>query len=583
MTMNTMKKQLINLVTIIFLLMSFSSSSAAELSASIDRNPVMENESFILQIVANDSIDSDALDLSPLYQAGFVVGRNSTSSQTQIINGSISKTTTWSVVLLARKQGNYTIPALSAEGVSSKPITVKVIKSSAQTGQQSQPIFLKNSIEQTELYLQQSVKLVTRLYFAPNIDLQSGTLSDPSLEGATVKQQGKDRDTSEIIMGVRYRVIERIYTVTPQASGTFTISSPSFNGEISSDRRRNMYSSFGNRKPISSIGNDIEISVSPIPKSYSGSWIPSDLVQLNDEWQPKQDSYEVGEPITRTFTLTALNVNEEQLPEVVGQYPDSFNKYPDQSEAHSVIRQNAIVSQRVSSEAIVATQAGSFTLPAVSVNWFNTKTQRQEVAQIPAKTITITAPSSNKQNTLVTNVPLQQSQLDNMNAPNCPEVIPTESSCAELFADKTEEEAKFAWILTLSGWIVWLVTLLLFFIFGRKYKRLNTQIEKTTNRVATKTFEVKNLKAACNNNDVRACRIELIKWGQHTFNPQLNTLTALMPLVDEALAEQIKLLNASQYSKLPQQWVGGELWSCFKNQSLNKGVKISNGLPPLNG
>lgn len=565
------KMKLFSLTLGLLLLVANKAWALTELTANVDRNPVMVNESFILQIVANDSIDPSDLDMSPLMRSGLTVGRTSTSSQTQIINGSISKTTTLSTVLLARQAGDYQIPALSLNGVSTQPISVKVIKSDAQDGQASQPIFLKNTLEHSDLYLQQTTKLVTRLYFAPSVDLQSGTLSDPVLESAAIKQQGKDKETSEIIMGLRYRVIERIYTITPQVSGEFTIKSPTFNGEVSTDRRRSVFSAFGNRKPVSSIGNDINVQVSPIPTNYQGSWLPSDLVQLNDELQPEQESYQVGEPITRTFTLTALNVNEEQLPELKGSYPSTFNVYPDQSESHSVVRQNAVVSQRISSEAIVATQVGEFTLPAVNVNWFNTKTAQVEVATIPARTIKIVAADTDASNALVTNVPLQQQEIVSQ---ACPETPTQELSCPALL----EQGEPKTLVLTLAGWVLWLLTLIAWFFNRNK----SAPVENKSPEQNTKSVNLGELKKACKQGDHKLARAELVKWGQQRFGDEVNTLTELSKQVSSELKQEISILNESQYSQQRSSWSGEKLWQLLQAESKQKVSATKKALPPLN-
>jgi len=591
MTINPMKtiKIFTRLSVTFALLLSSVVHATTELTVTLDRNPVMVNESFVLEIMANDSLDGNDLDLTPLRQSGLVIGRTATSSSTQIINGSISKTTSWNVVLLARKEGSYTIPALKIDGILSKPLTVSVVKSNAAAGQNNQTIFLKNSIEQTDLYLQQTVKLVTRLYFAPNVDLQSGSLTDPSLDAAFIKQHGKDKDSSEIIMGVRYRVIERIYTVTPQSSGTFTINSPAFNGEISTGRRRSNFSNFGGTKPITSLGNDIEINVSSIPKQYSGSWLPSDLVMLNEEWQPEQDSYEVGTPITRTFTLTALNVNEEQLPEVIGTYPDSFKTYPDQSESHSEVRQNAIVSQRVSTEAIVATQAGEYVLPEVSIHWFNTKIKREEVATIPAKTITI-IPSSNTQAAPMTNLQTPIIESSNISEQNCPAPNDmsdsgndTSNSPNDMFSNLLNQPM-LAW----AGWVLWLLTTIAWLI-SRQFS--TKSVGKANNNKLMNTtpfFDQAALKQACANNQANLVRAELLKWAKSEFTPQVQTLTALFPLVSPELQKHIATLQSSQYSKhstqgTGEEWSGKALWKAFKQfKSTPKNADDSN-LPPLNG
>lgn len=566
----------------VLIFISSMAQATTEVTVSLDRNPVLVNESFVLEIIANDSLGANAFDVSQLSQTGLVVGRTATSSQTQIINGSISKTTRWNVVLLAQKTGSFKIPALRIDSIYSKPLTVSVVKSNYSSGQKTQTIFVKNSIEETDLYLQQTVKLVTRLYFAPNVDLKSGTLSDPTLDGASIKQHGKDKDSSEIIMGVRYRVIERIYMVTPQSSGTFTIESPAFNGEIGTGQRRSSFSSFGGTKPVTSLGNDIKIKVSSIPKKYSGAWLPSDLVMLNEEWQPNQDSYEVGEPITRTFTLLALNVNEEQLPEIVGKYPDSFKTYPDQSESHSEVRQNAIVSQRVSTEAIVATKAGTFELPAVSINWFNTKTKRQDVATIPAKKITIVASTNPQSSAPMTNLQTPIIESSSIGSESCEAANEQGNSNGITNGTSNTFLSPLMWL----GWALWVITGLAWFIVnkrsGKSTDKINKQNKsyKNNDQVA---FNKSILKQACMSSEASLVRDELLKWAKVEFTQPVLTLTALIPLVNPELQEQIATLNASQYSQQSTSWSGKELWSAFKLFSSNAKKETPDDLPPLNG
>ncbi|MBU2991172.1 BatD family protein [Psychrosphaera sp. B3R10] len=542
--------------------------AATQLSASVDRNPVMEREAFVLEIVANDSLDSSDLNLNPLDKTDFIVGRTATSSQTQIVNGSISKTTTWTVVLTAKQAGEYVIPALSANNLSTKPIAISVIKASKQTGQNNEPIFLKNNIESTELYLQQTVKLVSRLYFSPNVELQSGSLTEPVLEGAFIKQQGKDNETSEIIMGVRYRVIERIYTVTPQASGQFVIKSPAFNGEIATGNRRRFFSGFSQTKPVTAFGEDISITVNPIPESYTGTWLASELVQLNEEWQPNNSTIEVGEAITRTFTLTALNVNEEQLPTVNGIYPDAFKVYPDQSEAHEVLRQNALVAQRVSSEAIVANKAGTYTLPEIKISWFNTKMKRQEFAILPEKQITVVAASGQSEQSGVTN--LLPNQMETINAAECKAET---GPAAELTEPKWYQNTSFAVV----GWLLWLITVALWLI-NRTRSASVVSAEKTEKR-----FDIYQLKQACKNNDPKLARINLLAWAQYKFS-DVRTLDQLHDKVPANLQREIRRLNLSQYSTERTTWQGDGMWKAIVqfDGTVTQQNTDKEDLPPLN-
>ena len=450
----------------------------------------------------------------------------------------------------------------------SQPIKVTVVKSTALAGQSNRPIYLQNTIEQTQLYLQQSTKFVSRLYFSPQVELQSGSLSDPTLNGAIVQQQGKDKETSEIVNGVRYRVIERIYTVTPQSSGQFVVQSPTFSGEIASgNRRRSMFSSFTQSKPVSAFGDDITIDVLPIPDNYVGPWLASEIVQLNEEWQPEKLEFEVGEAITRTFTLTALNVNEEQLPEVSGNYPEQFKVYPDQSESHSVLRQNAVVSQRINSEAIVANVPGEYVLPEVKVNWFNTKTKRQQTASLPARTIKVIPANGMSQVAGLLPSSSEQSELQCFNeSTSGGTVSPIESN---------PPSSSMVYL----GWALWFATVLLW-IFSRIK---NTKSGEKENKQLVSQFDAKTLRQACNNNDATTARKELILWGQKEFD-NIENLAQLEQLVPQQLQREIRRLNLARFSKTPTQWHGENLWKVFSKTKKRQSADQTNTaeLAPLN-
>ena len=90
-------------------------AQSIEVTASVDKNPVRVDESFILSVVANGEVDRGAFDSSFLMKE-FVVGRTSISSQTKMINFDTTRTTTWSTILIPRIKGRFTIPAFNIDG-----------------------------------------------------------------------------------------------------------------------------------------------------------------------------------------------------------------------------------------------------------------------------------------------------------------------------------------------------------------------------------------------------------------------------------------------------------------------------------
>ena len=105
----------------------FSSASAAVI-ASIDRVKVELNESFTLKVLVDTAIDvepnADAL------EKDFYVGSRSQLSNTTIVNGQITRSRTWTYVLMARRAGNLIIPSITIGAEKSVPVNITVVPQS---------------------------------------------------------------------------------------------------------------------------------------------------------------------------------------------------------------------------------------------------------------------------------------------------------------------------------------------------------------------------------------------------------------------------------------------------------------------
>jgi hypothetical protein len=190
------------MVRTLSLLMLFSlllcSKAVAGVSATVDKNPVIEGESFILEIIADEDMDTDAFDSTPLLQ-DFIVGRTSVSSQTSIVNFKTTYTTRWQTVLIPRGTGIYIIPSFNLKGQKTDPIKLTVVKASDKSANADKDIFLKTTISSKNVYVQQQVTLQVKLYIGT--ELRRASLSEPTLDDANIIQIGKDIETVEIING----------------------------------------------------------------------------------------------------------------------------------------------------------------------------------------------------------------------------------------------------------------------------------------------------------------------------------------------------------------------------------------------
>ena len=546
-------RALLQSTRIVFLLTLLLSTAAYadvnSLEATIDRNPVMLDEAIRLTVTADGSADRDAFDSSPLLK-DFVVGRTSVSSQTSIVNFDTKRTTVWTTTLFPRKEGTFTIPSLTIEGKSTKPIQVKVIPVQEQSNV-ARDYFVTTDIDVKEAYLNQQLLYTVKLFLSSNIE--RGSLQAPEMQNAEITQLGEDKQYTDIVNGRRYQIIERQFAVVPQASGEFTLRGPIFTGEVMAANTNQRFGFFNRTQQINRVGPDITVNIKPIPQGIDYPWLPSEMVRVDEEW-PQGDSFVAGEPVTRIVTLTALGVVEEQLPDIPEFYPPNFKLYPDQSNTTTVEKDQSLISQRQTSLAIIPTQPGNFVLPEITIPWFNTLTQQTEYATIPARSITV-APASgannaNTPNSLDTpsissasNEDIQNDIPSTATQPNASasnEDRPLNSASSEV---STDENTQLNWMVTGALLVLFVIALTGWLVTYRKLKKAQFMGPGITHRTGSaqrlhsyaqwdEKAQFQNLMSVIKAKDTRLLTPALKQW--------INTLTS-----GKAQLSQFEGINAS--------------------------------------
>ncbi|PWF61773.1 hypothetical protein CBX96_19100 [Shewanella sp. BC20] len=527
----------------------------SKLEASVDRNPVMEGEYFVLNVSADDEVDTGKLDTSILLK-DFIVGRTSVSRSTQIMNFDAVKETRWQVLLAPKQKGQLTIPSFSIDGVSSAEIPLRVVEAGAQP-EQAKNLFIDAKVSTDEAYVGQLITYKVKLYLA--VELQRGVLNAPVIEGAQIKQIGEDKDGSEIIEGRRYRVIERTYGIIPDLPGQVNIKGATFSGDVlvESQRRGGMFG-FNESRPMQAGAPSLSIQVEPAPTSFQGQWLVADLVALKESFPEDVKEFTVGSPITRTLTLLASNADENSLPDIAQNLPPELKSYPEKPQRQSFVRDAQIVSQYSITSAIVPSKAGTFTLPEVKVPWWNPHLKRQEMATLPARTIQVKGGA-------VVDTPIE---------PNWQANTSTNSEShwsANLFA--------LLWLVTLVAWAVTFVA------WRRALKRQATVNTPVTAQPLVLSTGLKGLEQACAKGNVS----DILQQLQQYYSEQAARPMTLDKIAAQSseLAEAIRLLQALAYggkanSDTQLASAVKALLSAVKNGKLHPMAQQSTPLRPLN-
>ncbi|WP_350432908.1 BatD family protein [Shewanella sp. H8] len=490
----------------------------SQVQATIDRNPVIAGEYFVLDITADDDLSAGALDTSVLLK-NFIVGRTSVGRSTKMVNFDTTKETRWQVLLSPKSLGDVTIPAFNINGVSSQPISVKVMPQGAKTSE-AQNVFIKTNTNTSDAYVGQLITYKVKLYLA--VELQRGVISAPTVEGAQVKQIGEDKDGSEIVDGRRFRVIERTYGIIADLPGELVINGASFSGDVlvEAPRRGGMFG-FNESRPMQTEAERQVIQINSTPPSYQGKWLVSDIAVLKETWPDDISEFEVGSPITRTISLIASNTDDTSLPDIDIPLVEGLKAYPEKPLRQTFVRDNQVVSQYSLTTAIVPTKPGTYTLPEIRVPWWNPHLKKQQFATLPARTINVIGST----------------------------VTPTDIPSADRFTVNSSA-GYWPWISGVLA-LLWIITLVLW----RKAVAANTrdnQVSPNHKKTPLKstTSELKAIIHACDRNDSSAA----IKALQDYFSDRLGQPMSLTQIsrLSTQLEIAISKLQADKYSRHPQ-------------------------------
>ena len=218
----------------ISMLMLIKSAAAQSFTATVNRNPVPEGETFVLTLDLQDVDTSKTPDLSKLSQELTVLSV-SNGYHTSIINGKVSKSREWNLVLMPNKSGTINIPAFELEGYQTQPIDLQVISgevaaSTPKTAQQETPKFkMSGSIDNEAPYVQQQFNYQLKIYDAGGLQGDAPYFVTNN-DDWVIKSLGEPTVETKVINGKSLREITFNYALFAQKSGELTIPPVRFNG-----------------------------------------------------------------------------------------------------------------------------------------------------------------------------------------------------------------------------------------------------------------------------------------------------------------------------------------------------------------
>jgi len=555
---------------------------AANISAQVSRNPIALDSTFQLSYEADSSVDGDP-DFSPIYN-DFDVLSTSQSTNMRYVNGDWSLNKTWQLTLFAKAAGDFTIPPISF-GIDVAP-AIDITVTSDSTAKPSTPkdpasipaqIFLEGSVDKKTGWIHSQFIYTVRLLRTVNIT--GASLSEPQTSDSNVIIHRISEDQYQTTRdGIEYDVIERRYALFPQHSGNLIIYPVTFQGRINAIQPRTIFDQFKLSGQLKRLRNkSVGISVKPVPENINlQDWLPTSELQLIDEWSTDIQNITAGEPVTRTILISAEGLTAVQLPDMQFEDIDGLRQYPDKPIIEDEKSSNGIIGYKQFKIAYIPARAGSFTLPEIRLPWWNTTTNKQEIARLAETVITVQA-ANNADGTLppasaTTQMPLHENGL--------PDNATSDDAAAQPVTIVPGEVIYWKGLSALFA-IAWLVTLAFLL---KKTKGGNTKNKHKTNNSQSIAQSKKAVQKYAKNNDAARTKTALIQWAQRNFqNNKLNNLSEISQHCSTPLSEQIRLLNQALYSPKNAEWHGKELLLTFKKEPAEKNQqhKTDTVLKPL--
>lgn len=514
-----MKMKLRHIFLSLLVLISATSAFASSVHLSVQsmrgRREIGVGDLFY---ISYEVTDLDAAPDKPASVAGAKImyfERTGQSSRFSSVNGKTTQSFsyTYTLTLRAEKEGRYSFGPVSVGGVKSNAVSYAIGSAAAQSpapqagggsqGQTQAPdrsqngqgprfigkgdgnLFLKAEVSRTNAYEQEALVYTVKLFTTYDAIKFIGATAAPKFEGFVV-EESKDISTSlnyETYNGKTYAtaVIAR-YIIFPQMEGQLKVLGNTYT--VSVDEREYYHDTFwGNMsvaKPLqlNVTPNDLVINVKPLPKPMPANF-SGGVGQFKITSELPAQNFLSNQAASVVYTVSGTgNLKYVKLPDLNALYPPQLEVYsPTPDVKASVGRTNVSGTARFD-YSFMPLEPGTFTIPSVTLSYFNPQSGRYETATAKGYNINVGRGKGSA-----------KSQTRGMLAFN-PRLLPVGSNLSKTHTPYVE---------TFLYWLFYIVpvaVLLAAVVYYRAYLKANADLMAVKSRKASKMARMRLKKAA---------------------------------------------------------------------------------------
>jgi hypothetical protein len=511
----------------ILLLLLFNFSEAT-VSASVDRSNLSQGQNLTLSIDITDSNGSPNIDG---LRNDFDIYGTSTSSQTSIINGSISSKKTFIVNLLPKKPGKQTIPPISVGNETTSPIEINVTETStAEQVDQDSQVFVEAKSQSKSTYIGVPIVYIMKLYYS--VSLNNLQMSNLNIPDAEIKSLGKESRYSEKVNGNNYDVIELKLLITPKKAGTLSIPPVKISGLIAGDNMGDIFA-MARAKPFNITSKPQSLSVKDIPSSSNkATWLPAKQLNMNEIWSVNSPTLKIGQPVSRTILVQAIGNSSTAIPEINVATPKGINAYPDKPVNDDSVNSDGLVGTKTFKITYIPTKSGNIEFPSVTVKWWDINSDSYKTAIVPAKSYAVV------------------DENGQMAAESKPiQVTPASAAVKKPLTKSTKQHNSLSWYYIAVAFIVLLLIALIIIVIRRKIRTASDNGgNPPTNKLTNEKKSFTQLQKTFASRDLNLLNTALIHWASIHWQRKIYTVSDIAELTNnEKISNLINKFNQALY------------------------------------
>jgi len=380
------------------LIVIFSVIQAQEVRATVSSNNIQLSDVFTFKVEAINAGKHPEVDLAPLTNDFSIISGPAQQTNMQWINGKSTSSRSLSWTLVAKREGNLTIPQLSVQIGKKSLRTQSIVMTIADSDQnyETNELFLSIDVDKTRAYVGEQITITYKIFTRVNMSIQNVEFPKHSgfwSEELFVPQQVDFKDV--VVEGVSYKsaTLYRI-ALFPTKSGRLELTPMTINCSIVVKSKSNnlfndpFFGSFGNQtvpKVLRTKQTVINVREFPgeIPDGFTGAvgdFRITDSIVPNNVKANNAVTYKVQ------FKGTG-NIDVFSLPEI--QFPQNIEVFPPTIKTEKEPFRDQITGTITKEYILIPRKTGRYTIPEIRIPYFNPKVREWRSTSTQPLTISV--------------------------------------------------------------------------------------------------------------------------------------------------------------------------------------------------